>query len=124
FLRRVVLRVPVEFTWVVLLFVVAVGIMLPMVISFLASYRDWRYEAEFYWLLTNPGFAMWEVGRIHAPHAEAFWGFAAVWAILATGVNLPWFLRQARRFRPPEPIPFVRPIAVAPEQMEVTRTAP
>jgi hypothetical protein len=95
-----------EFTWVVMLLLLALGCTVPFVFSFLVFYRHWNYETHYYWLLTNPFAAVVEVATSHSryrdsSHAWTFFTFALTWAALAAALNVPWFIRQVERFQPP-----------------------
>jgi hypothetical protein len=101
-------KIPTEYTWVVLLVLLAVGCVVPYLVSFLLFYREWWYKT---WLLSNP-FA----GVVHAlmpsslmrsqrSHVLTFVTFAGAWAVVVTALNLPWFWRQLRGFRP-----YARPV--------------
>jgi hypothetical protein len=100
--RRWLFRaVPSSFTWVLVIFLLAIGSLVPILISFLLFFQHWRYDAQFHWFLANPVAAILEVaGRTLGPHWQDYMIFAASWAGLVTLLNLPWFARQLLAFRP------------------------
>jgi hypothetical protein len=100
--RRWLFRaVPSSFTWVLVIFLLAIGSLIPILISFLLFFNTWRYEEQYQWFLANPVAAILEVvGRSLGPHWQDYLIFAASWAGLVTLLNLPWFARQLLAFRP------------------------
>jgi hypothetical protein len=86
-------------TWVVTLVLVTFGIAIPFLVAFFLSlgrpyarYDDFEHVL---WGLTNPIMA-----GIDAPYRWWYIGFAGVWAVAVTLMNLPWFIRQVEEFRP------------------------
>ncbi|MCI0376741.1 MAG: hypothetical protein L0215_03970 [Gemmataceae bacterium] len=104
FVRNVLFRhVEAIFNWVIFIFLLAIGSLVPFLIFFLLLFREWNYQEHFYALLTNPFVAIWEFaeGRFFR-NQNVYLTFAVSWAALATLLNLPWFFRQFLRFRPLE----------------------
>jgi hypothetical protein len=105
FLRRTVFRsVPARFTWVVLIFVLAMGCVLPYMTSYFLYYRDWRYDNVYLWLVSNPGVAAFEVSSLYWGDFDRrvpFLAFAGIWAVIITLLNIPWLTRQLQLFRAP-----------------------
>jgi hypothetical protein len=91
------------YNWVIFIFLLAIGCLLPFLVSFLLLFREWNYQQHFHFLVTNPFAAMVEFaeGRYYL-NQRVYLYFAAVWAGVATLCNAPWFFRQMRRFRPLE----------------------
>jgi hypothetical protein len=121
--------VPVSFTWIVMIILLAVGSVVPFLLSLLLFYGDWRYDAYYWVWLGNPLAAMLEVERgARSVYAESFVYFAGGWLALATLLNLPWFFKQVRRFHPPSEAPGpargVHPSAMTAVPLDATQTAP
>ena len=89
------------FNWVITIFLLAAGSLVPFLISALIFMGSWEYREQFSWLLGNPGAAMIEFADTRVSlHQDAFLIFATAWAMLVTVLNLWWFARQVARFRP------------------------
>jgi len=127
FVRRFLLKVNAVYTWIIMVVLVALGSALPFLVAFLFLYRDWSFERHYFVLLSNPftaGYVAGEGPRYH--DGWVFFLFGGGMGALVTVLNLPWFFRQIRGFRPyrrltlaPEP----PPLNVSPSQMDVTKTA-
>ncbi|MCI0642232.1 MAG: hypothetical protein L0Y72_18675 [Gemmataceae bacterium] len=104
FVRNVLFRnLQPVYNWVIFIFLLAIGCLVPFLISFLWMFREWNYQSHFYALLTNPFAAMVEVAESRFfRNQHVFVTFAAIWAGVATLVNIPWFFRQFVHFRPLE----------------------
>jgi hypothetical protein len=122
--------VPAGFTWIIMVVLVAAGSLLPFLFSFFAFYREWRYDTHYIWLLGNPGAAMVEMAMgARSRVADVYVHFAAVWAAAITLLNVPWFFRQMRGFRPPAenggaPVGVAVPSAMTAVPLDSTQTAP
>lgn len=89
------------FNWLIMIFLIAIGSLVPFLISVLIFMGSWDYREQYYWLFANPGAAMFECADMRSSlHREEFMVFAGIWACLVTLVNLPWFYRQVAGFRP------------------------
>jgi hypothetical protein len=97
-------------TWVIALLLVGLGSALPALAAYFLYFREWAAHAqETWWLLSNP-FAsvieLTEVGRhagvVHPDYPRQCLLFTGTWAAAAALLCLPWFVRQALRFRPPQ----------------------
>jgi len=95
-------------------------------LTFLLHQRDWSFTTHYTWLLTAPPAGI-AVMLMMLEHATVFL-FLFAWAGLVTVLNLPWFFRQIRRFRPFVPTTSqareMLPDILAPTPMEATRTIP
>lgn len=124
FLRGTIFRsVPARFTWVVLIFALALGCVLPYLTSYFLYYRDWRYDNVYPWLVTNPGVAAFEVSSYYWGDVDRripFLAFAGIWAVVMTLLNVGWLLRQLRAFQPlrREPIRAAVPPVLEPAALE------
>jgi hypothetical protein len=100
-------RLRPAFTWVVAMVLVGVCSAGPALAAYFLYYRDWAQHAtERWWVLPNP-FAslieMTELRRRVSPagdYPQQVLAFTGTWAAAAALVCLPWFVRQALRFRP------------------------
>jgi hypothetical protein len=103
-LRRLLAhKIPAVFTWVVMVVLVGVGCLVPFLISFLLFYGRWRYETYYPWLVSNPFVAINEMGEGSGQfdRFQMFFLVAALaWAAVAALLNVSWFCRQLRAFRP------------------------
>ena len=114
------------FTWVVFVLVFAAACVIPL-ISMLVLYDDWRFNSHYPWLVTIPFVAIEVLDRPTRYDPSLFWISTSAWAIAVTLLNLPWFFKQLRAFRPYQSVsaPTVR-IEQLPQltqaQAEVTRT--
>jgi hypothetical protein len=96
FIRRLrFFRIKPQYTWLVALALMVMGSLLPLLLAFLWFFRNWNYETYYYWLLTNPVTAV-----LDTRHEWPYLCFVGCWAGLVTLLNLPWFARQVRAFRP------------------------
>lgn len=125
--RRTLLeRGQTVYTWVVMVLLVAAGSALPILVVFLLFQRI-EFAQHYVWMLTNPVAGLIGVGdyRFHA--REFILAFVAAWAGLVTLLNVPWFARQFRTFRPfagkSSAVPEVPPSARTVAPMDVTRSA-
>jgi hypothetical protein len=99
-IRRVFLpRLPGGYTWIVFLILLAAGMAVPFLMSFLLFNPSAPYAIHVPWLLPNPGVALGEFGN-YGPHCSIFLTFAGSWAVVITLASVPWFVRQVRGFRP------------------------
>ena len=95
-------RIKPVYTWVVMVALMVAGYVVPLVISFFLSFRGWNYDNNYLWLLTNPFTAVHELSRF-PPRMWYVWPFvifAGYWAGIVTLLNLRWFGRQVKKFRP------------------------
>jgi hypothetical protein len=125
FVRRVLVRVRGVYTWILMVVLVALGSAVPFLISFLILFRDWNLDDHYYALLGNPVTAAYAVGE-QLPYRGRFFAFAAAMAALVTVLNIPWFVRQIRGFRPyrrTTAAPGPPPLVIAASQLDVTQTA-
>ena len=126
FLRNTILRIHPVYTWVLWITLVALGSAIPYLLTFLLHQRDWSFTTHYTWLLTAPPAGI-AVMLMMLEHATVFL-FLFAWAGLVTVLNLPWFFRQIRRFRPFVPTTSqareMLPDILAPTPMEATRTIP
>jgi hypothetical protein len=98
-IRRITLfKIPVAYTWVVMLVLLALGLTVPYLIL-LAFFKGWDYLTHYGWLLTVPVVALSD-NFSQGFHTTVFLGFAGIWAGVVTVLNLPWIWRQVRAFRP------------------------
>jgi hypothetical protein len=120
-------RVRVVDTWILMVFLVAIGSAVPLLLSVAVLGRTPDFYTQYYWYLTNPGSAAVAVAEFRGIGTERyFFVFAGVWAALATGVNAVWFVRQVLRFRPYVSVATVikaPPPPVPADAMDTTRTA-
>lgn len=107
------------YTWVVMIFLIAFGSLIPFLISALIFLGQWSYNQQFVWLLGNPGAVIYEFSDRHIDEA-AFLVFAAAWAGLVTVLSIPWFFRQMRAFRPFEAISVLTPLPSSSDSSSVT----
>jgi hypothetical protein len=97
-------------TWVMALLLVGVGSAGPALVAYFLYYREWGAHAqETWWLLPNPFASVIELADVrrhagggHPDYPRQCLLFTSIWAGAAALVCLPWFVRQALRFRPPE----------------------
>jgi hypothetical protein len=129
FLRNTIFRIHPVHTWVLWITLVALGSAIPFLLTFLLHQRGWNFATHYTWLLTAPPAGMAVVGITHmvSDHGTVFL-FVFFWAGLVTVLNIPWFFRQIRRFRPFVPTRSqareMLPDILAPTPMEATRTIP
>lgn len=107
------------YTWVVMVFLIALGSLIPFLMSVLIFLGRWHYNEHFVWLLGNPGAAIYEFSDRHIDEA-AFLVFAAAWAGLVTVLNIPWFARQMRAFRPFEATSVLAPLPTSSDSSSLT----
>lgn len=95
--RRVpAFRIRPGYTWIVVLGLLVGLCVLPLLFVFLVYIYPGRPYNEYYrWFLNDPIVAAGD-----SDHTHEFFLFAAGWAGLAFVLNLPWFWRQLRAFRP------------------------
>jgi hypothetical protein len=100
-IRTWLLRIHAGFTWVLMIFLIALGSLIPFFVTWMLLMNRWNPNEHFYSLLGNPGWAVLELSETrYGDRQYAFLLFSGVWAIVVTGLNLPWFVRQMARFRP------------------------
>jgi hypothetical protein len=127
FLRNTFIRIPPAFTWVLILGLVALGSVLPFLLTFLVFFRDWDFRSVYPWLLPNPVVGEMVVTDGTLPDGGlVVMAALGCWAALVTVLNVRWFVRQMHAFRPHaastttgERIPAI--LSATP--MDVTRTA-
>jgi hypothetical protein len=129
FLRNTIFRIQPVHTWVLWITLVALGSAIPFLLTFLLLQRDYHFALHYTWLLTAPpaGMAVVAESSMVTEHGTVLL-FVFAWAGLVTLLNIPWFFKQIRAFRP-----FVTtktqaremlPDILAPTPMEATRTIP
>ncbi len=128
FLRNTILRIRPVYTWALTLGLMALGSGLPYLLTLLVQYRAWSFWDVYPWLVTDPIAGMIVVARDRDDTGLITLIFVGIWAVVVTLLNLPWFVRQMRRFRPyasstSGSSEVLRPILAA-TPMDVTRTAP
>jgi hypothetical protein len=120
-------RVRVVDTWILMIFLVAIGSALPLLLSVAFLGRTPDFYRQYYWYLTNPGSAAVAAGEPPGMGpVNAFAWFVTVWALLVTAVNALWYVRQVLRFRPYVSVASVvkaPPVPVTAAEMDTTRTA-
>jgi hypothetical protein len=97
-------------TWAVALVLVGLGSAGPALAAYFLYYREWgAHTRETWWLLPNPFASVIELmelrrsaGSAHPDYARQCLRFTGVWAGAAALACLPWFVRQALAFRPPQ----------------------
>jgi hypothetical protein len=102
-LRHTILKfVPALYTWVLMIVLLALGSAVPLLVAAMWHQGRWRYDQHYYYLFANPFAALADFGGGPGgmTHQGDFHLFVAAWAALVTALNLPWFIRQVRRFRP------------------------
>lgn len=87
-------------TWVIFLILVALGSAVPYLVGFMLYWREWRFDSHYGWLLTNPAAAMMAASDASFGPREVFLLFVSAWAGIVTVLNLRWFIRQVRGFKP------------------------
>jgi len=104
FVRRQFLasKVTVSLTWVIALLLLAVGSAMPLSIRYTFIADAWNPSHDL-WFLGNPFRVRSDVNLIY--HIT----FAAIWAVVASILNGPWFIRQCKAFRP-NPSPSLGPV--------------
>jgi hypothetical protein len=128
FRQTLLARGQAQFTWVVMIFLIAIGSALPYLMVFLFHQKDFRFQYHYYWLVTNPAAGLAGVGDYRFQIGNVFFVFTGIWAALITIVNVPWFVRQMRRFRPftgdkPIVLRELSTPSVTAAPLDVTRTA-
>jgi hypothetical protein len=127
-LRNTILRIRPVFTWALTLALLALGSGLPYLLTLLVQYRAWSFWDVYPWLVTDPVAGMIAIGKQSDAAGLITLTFLGIWAVAISLLNVPWFVRQMRRFRP-YPVStapsgeLLRPILSA-TPMDVTRTAP
>ncbi len=99
-------------TWLVALLLAGLGSVLPYMIAYFFFPETWRYSRPGdLWQTTNPFVAIDEaMSRWHRsadPFDAPCLPFLSAWALVVTGLAVPWFVRQVQRFRPPERPPIL-----------------
>jgi hypothetical protein len=120
-------RVRIADTWLLMVFILAVGCAVPLVLSYTLHGQHWRYAEQYYWFLPNPIAAAIAVGENNIVQKQVFLLFVSIWAGLVTLANVPWFWKQVLRFRPFVSNPAVAravPVLAVAAPAESTRTAP
>jgi hypothetical protein len=96
--RRVLSRVTADLTWLIGVILMACGIVVPFMIGYLLySGNHWWEQGVYNWLVGNP-FAWSDRSGQYT-----YLGVAAVWAGMIALLNLPWFIKCVREFRPSGP---------------------
>jgi ABC-type transport system involved in multi-copper enzyme maturation permease subunit len=128
FLRNTLIKIQPVYTWVLALALLALGCVLPFLVVFLVHYRDWNFWTHYTWLLTNPWSGMLVVGDNRMGTSYVVMVFVLCWAAIVTGLNVPWFIKQMRRFRPyagsAVQASAALPSLLSAAGLEATRTAP
>ncbi|HEU4391410.1 MAG TPA: hypothetical protein VFV34_26660 [Blastocatellia bacterium] len=83
-----------KYTWAIAMLLLAVGCILPALLSYLLFFDSWRAERHGMWLVGNP--FVFGIQQFQG----AYLAFAGAWATIGALVNLPWFVDQMTRFRP------------------------
>ncbi len=96
------------FNWVLALLLAGLGCLLPWIAALLIySDRFARQTEPPWWLLTNPPFSVYEIGRDHRyrhpQYTEVCFIFLGVWTLLLAAVSIPWMVQQMARFQPAGP---------------------
>jgi hypothetical protein len=97
--RNVVLGKSIKpvYTWIVALTLLGLGSSIPYLIAFFLYYNQWHYLTDYFiWQVGNPFAALYDWSN-----RSGYLVFASIWAIIIAALNVPWFLRQVNRFRPP-----------------------
>jgi len=96
FIRRVLLGrfVKPVLTWMVVVGLMVACTMIPLLAAFFAQIEIERHQ-NYVWSIANP-FSMF----VYTRHVPEFTAFAVGWAVLGVFLNLRWFYRQIRSFRP------------------------
>jgi hypothetical protein len=120
-------RIPPAYTWVVGVLLFAAGCLLPFLTGFLLFFSEWRYDSHYRWLVTNPFVAVGEVSSASSSLASVFVIAVSTWALVVAVINVPWFWRQVRAFRPYLSVAGVlgrdgRPLELTPTQAATTKT--
>lgn len=128
FLRNIVIRIRPVYTWALTLGLMALGSGLPYLLTLLVQYRAWSFWQIYPWLVTDPIAGMVAIGTDRNETGLVTLTFVGIWAVVITVLNVPWLVRQMRRFRPyavstSASGELLRPILSA-TPMDVTRTAP
>jgi hypothetical protein len=92
--RRVLGRMPTEWTWLVSAALMGVGSTLPVVIGYLLFFDDNSWETLGKSLTGNP-FAYGYKG-----HRVLYTTVGGIWAALVAALSLPWFIRRVQQFKP------------------------
>jgi hypothetical protein len=126
FVRRMVRRIPPVYTWLVAVVLIVLGSIVPFLVTFFFRF-NWSSEDHLDWLLTNPivGLMLMGDGRFNRSHVVEV--FLMCWAAIITLLNVPWFFRQIRRFRPfagSTQIPELPPNILSASSLDATKTLP
>lgn len=81
-------------TAVIALLLLVTGSILPMVFGFLLRANPWN-KLSSRWFLGNPFIVFWERDIWHKCLL-----FTSIWTVSVIALNLPWFIRQIRSFKP------------------------
>jgi hypothetical protein len=121
-------QVKPSLTWLIVILLVGIGSSIPAVISFILSMERHRPPTEVqWWMVPNPFVAVYQMmpgpwrGANEDFSTIAQW-FLGIWAMLVTGLAVPWYAGMLRRFRPlergevPVPAVIVEPAPEAPRR--------
>jgi hypothetical protein len=113
-------RIKPLYTWIVALGLILAGTVLPLLLAFFLFFKDWNYVTYYQWLLTNPISAVMDTS-----HRWSYLTFVGCWAAIVTLLNLPWFARQMRAFRPYHGglSSASHAVVFGPEALDVTKSA-
>lgn len=103
-------------TFLVALVLLILGSLVPFLLGYFISRDDYfvdRLSNNPWWWIANPVAAAIEVGN-RGRFQQIYFTCAASAAGLVTLLALPWFYRQWRRFRPPEPVLDAQPAEAPP----------
>src|SRR5262249_34524117 len=96
-------RIALPHTWIVFVALLIFGLVVPLLTSIFLHFGTLNLPTHYGWVLVNPIAALVVIGDLRAgqEHIElAFMTAAAVWVGIAFLLNVPWFVRQLRAFRP------------------------
>ena len=93
-------------TWVVSLLLFGIGFSLPLFLVFMFQNEDWRMgQVDPWWYISNPVWTIYEITERGGSNADDFrlgsLVFLSAMTFLMLMANMPWIVRQVRRFRPP-----------------------
>jgi hypothetical protein len=121
------LKIRIADTWVIMIFLLAVGCAVPLMLSYAFAGRSWRYDEQIYWFLNNPIAGAFAAGNRFDRHRGVFFAVAGGWAAFVTLLSVPWFVQQVLRFRPyrgsPVPVAVPAPVLATAADLDATQTA-
>jgi hypothetical protein len=126
FLRCVIRRIAPIYTWLVAVVLIFLGSIVPFLVTFLVRF-DWNSEENLNWLVSNPivGLVLMTLHAGNRGHSVIV--FLTWWAAIVTLLNVPWFFRQIRRFRPfagTARVPDLPPNILSASSLDATKTLP